>query len=74
MTPLRFISEATQQNEWDRDRSGKWPFLELHKADLSACLCLTGWPTCSLFGSGLHSGFLPTFRTPVPPHSPLFPL
>lgn len=41
------------------------------------CLCVSaseaGQPVPPS-GSGLHSGFLPTFRTPVLPHSPLLPL
>lgn len=57
-----------------QERPGKWPFLELHKTN---CLCVSaseaGQPVPPS-GSGLHSCFLPTFRTPVPPHSPLLPL
>lgn len=68
MTPLRFISEAAQQNQWDRDRSGKWPFLELHKADLSACLCLRGWPTCSLFRFGPPQWLSAHFQDPCSPY------
>lgn len=47
MTPLRFIPEATQQNQQDRDRPGKWSFLAPHKTHQSVCLCLRGWPACS---------------------------
>lgn len=61
----------------DRDRSGKWPFLELHKADLSVCLCLRGWPTCSLFRFGppqcLSAHFQDPCSSPLVPASPTRP-